>query len=114
MRTKKTGIFDFESNSVGVLFMHKNNKIFTPNYIGLDYKYSEYYVYQQLMYNVVEHAILEGYEQVDLGVTADFEKGRIGATIEQLYALIQVDDHYNQAHIDAVHKGVSKEKLITV
>lgn len=101
----KVNAFDHEPKTVGVLFVHKSDNILTPNYIGLNYDFKEYNIYQQLMYRVVQYAIEQGYDKVDLGVTADFEKERVGAKGEQLFALVQVDDHYNHSHIEAVHNN---------
>lgn len=104
---------DNAEETVGVLYIHKDpqNGKLTPNYIGLSDAHIDENVYQQLMYNVVKYAIDNGYTQMDLGATAEFEKSRIGATSRQLYALFQADDHYNQSHIEAVHTGNNKQPV---
>lgn len=106
INTKPSQNGDIEQTA-GVLFIHcdRDNKILTPNYIGLDSKFRYRGVYQQLLYNVVEYAINNKYKQVDLGATAQFEKSRLGAEEVQQFALCQVDDHYNASHIEAVHRG---------
>lgn len=110
----KTKAEKFKSSqaAVGVLFVHKTDKVLTPNYIGLDYDFKDFHIYQQLMYNVLNYAIKAGYDQIDLGVTADFEKERLGATGVELQALLQVDDHYNLSHLEAVHGNLEKKEIV--
>ena len=103
--TTKPSLLGEESTTAGVLFIHidRQSNVITPNYIGLNRDYRDQGVYQQLLYNVIEYAIKNGYKSMDLGTTADYEKSRFGAETVQYFALYQVDDHYNVNHIEAVH-----------
>lgn len=103
----KPSLLGDSSETAGVLFIHcdRENKVLTPNYIGLDRKFRDKGAYQQLMFNVVKYAIENGYKRIDLGATAEFEKSRLGAHAIQHFALYQADDHYNASHIETVHNG---------
>lgn len=81
---------------VGVMMCYKNdNKVYVPAFVGMDYEYlSEFYTYRQLLYQTIKRAIDLKYKQIDLGMTASFEKRKLGASIEQKYAYIQTSDNY--------------------
>ncbi|MCH2224765.1 MAG: aminotransferase class I/II-fold pyridoxal phosphate-dependent enzyme, partial [Crocinitomicaceae bacterium] len=94
-------------DAVGVLFIHKDeqDKILTPNFIGLSNKHIGKNIYPQLMFNIAQYAIENDYLQLNLGATAEFEKSRIGAKTKQLHAYYQVDDHYTHSQMETVHGG---------
>lgn len=85
-----------EMRQVGVMFCYKNsNKIYTPAVIGMDYKYSrEYNVYRQLLYHTILRAKELGSRRIDFGLTAGFEKRKVGAKVYDRCAYIQTHDNF--------------------
>ncbi|MEP5341662.1 MAG: aminotransferase class I/II-fold pyridoxal phosphate-dependent enzyme [Algibacter sp.] len=81
---------------IGVMLCYNNNHhTYVPAFIGLDYKYlKEFHVYRQLLYQTIKRAIHLKFNHIDLGMTASFEKRKLGATIEEKYAYIQTSDNY--------------------
>ncbi|WP_418603554.1 aminotransferase class I/II-fold pyridoxal phosphate-dependent enzyme [Hwangdonia sp.] len=81
---------------IGVMLCYNNgNHTYVPAFVGLDYIYlGEFYTYRQLLYQTIKRAIDLKYRRIDLGMTAFFEKRKLGATVEQKYAYIQTADNY--------------------
>jgi 7-keto-8-aminopelargonate synthetase-like enzyme len=81
---------------IGVMFCYKNgNQIYVPAFVGMDYNYlTEFYTYRQLLYQTIKRAIFLKFQQIDLGMTASFEKKKLGAIVEEKYAYIQTSDNY--------------------
>ncbi len=82
---------------VGVMFCYKNlEEAYTPAFIGMDYNYTdEYQVYRQLLYQTIKRATKLGYKKIDFGMTASFEKRKVGATIIPKAAYIQAKDNFS-------------------
>lgn len=85
-----------EMRQVGVMFCYKNsNNIYTPAVIGMDYEYSrEYNVYRQLLYRTICRAKELKSNRIDFGLTAGFEKRKVGASIIDRCAYIQARDNF--------------------
>lgn len=83
-------------NMIGVMLCYKNsNKVYVPAFVGMDYNtLSKYYTYRQLLFQTIKRAIELRFGMIDLGMTASFEKRKLGATIEHQYAYIQTSDNY--------------------
>jgi len=83
-------------NIIGVMFCYKNNnKTYVPSLVGMDYKYLDtYQTYRQLLYQTIKRAIHINFEQIDLGMTAAFEKRKLGATVDEKFAYIQTSDNF--------------------
>ncbi|MGB5819308.1 MAG: bifunctional aminotransferase class I/II-fold pyridoxal phosphate-dependent enzyme/GNAT family N-acetyltransferase [Saonia sp.] len=81
---------------VGVMFCYKNlGEVYTPAFIGMDYRYTEeHQVYRQLLYQTIKQAKKLGFKKLDFGMTAAFEKKKVGATIIPKTAYIQAKDNY--------------------
>lgn len=81
---------------IGVMLCYSNgSQTYVPAFIGMDYKYlTEFYTYRQLLYQTIKRAIDLKFKNIDLGMTASFEKRKLGATIEEKYAYIQTSDNY--------------------
>ncbi|MCK7591282.1 aminotransferase class I/II-fold pyridoxal phosphate-dependent enzyme [Subsaxibacter sp. CAU 1640] len=81
---------------IGVMFCYKNNnKIYVPSLVGMDYDYlDQYQTYRQLLYQTIKRAIEVNFKQIDFGMTASFEKRKLGATVEEKFAYIQTSDNY--------------------
>lgn len=82
---------------VGVMFCYKNmEEMYTPAFIGMDYEYTEeHQVYRQLLYQTIKRAKELGFKKIDFGMTASFEKKKVGATIIPKTAYVQAKDNYS-------------------
>ncbi|NMH89708.1 bifunctional aminotransferase class I/II-fold pyridoxal phosphate-dependent enzyme/GNAT family N-acetyltransferase [Flavivirga algicola] len=82
---------------VGVMFCYKNLKeTYTPAFIGMDYDYKdEHQIYRQLLYQTIKRATKLGFKKIDFGMTASFEKKKVGATIIPKAAYIQAKDNFS-------------------
>ncbi len=83
-------------NFIGVMLCYNNGRhTYVPAFVGLDYLYvREFNTYRQLLYQTIKQAIHLNFKQIDLGMTAAFEKRKLGATITEKYAYIQTSDNY--------------------
>tara|TARA_R110002074_G_scaffold61079_1_gene147775 strand:- start:73 stop:1287 length:1215 start_codon:yes stop_codon:yes gene_type:complete len=81
---------------IGVMLCYNNeNHTYVPAFVGMDYQFlSEFYTYRQLLYQTIKRAIDLKFQHIDLGMTASFEKRKLGATVEEKYAYIQTSDNY--------------------
>ncbi|MDX1760726.1 MAG: aminotransferase class I/II-fold pyridoxal phosphate-dependent enzyme [Christiangramia sp.] len=86
-----------EMQQVGVMFCYKNSaNIYTPAVVGMDYNYSrEFSVYRQLLYQTILRAKELGSYRIDFGLTAGFEKRKLGAKVHERCAYIQAKDNYS-------------------
>tara|TARA_R110002050_G_scaffold24083_3_gene64259 strand:- start:10919 stop:13339 length:2421 start_codon:yes stop_codon:yes gene_type:complete len=82
---------------VGVMFCYKNMETaYIPAFIGMDYMYTdEHQVYRQLLYQTIKRAKKLDFKKIDFGMTAAFEKKKVGATIIPKVAYIQAKDNYS-------------------
>lgn len=81
---------------VGVMFAYKNQQhTYTPAFIGMDYAYTEaHQIYRQLLYQTIVRAHALGFRQIDFGLTAGFEKKKLGARIRTQLAFVQTKDNF--------------------
>ncbi|MFC5683607.1 aminotransferase class I/II-fold pyridoxal phosphate-dependent enzyme [Flavobacterium sp. MAHUQ-51] len=81
---------------IGVMFCYKNAlNVYVPELIGMDYKWAkEYHLYRQLLFQTIKRANQLGIHQIDFGLSATFEKRKLGATIVPKVAYIQARDNY--------------------
>lgn len=88
---------NFSNRPVGVLFCYKNEKAtYVPSLIGMDYKYAkEYQLYRQLLFQSIKRAKQLNFNKIDLGVSATFEKKKLGATVIPKVAYIQAKDNFS-------------------
>lgn len=91
---------------VGVMFCYKNlAETYTPAFIGVDYKYTEaHQVYRQLLYQTIKRAKTAGFKKIDFGMTASFEKKKVGATIIPKMAYIQAKDNYSMELMEVMQE----------
>ncbi len=80
----------------GVMFCYKNKTgIYTPAIIGMDYAYAyKYNIYRQLLFQTIQRANALNYKRIDFGLTAAFEKRKLGAKIIEKCAYIQAKDNF--------------------
>ncbi|GGK19027.1 hypothetical protein GCM10007962_11510 [Yeosuana aromativorans] len=88
---------DKKAIPVGVMFCYKNKgNTYVPAFVGMDYKYAhKHQVYRQLLYQTVKRAGETGLQTIDFGMTAGFEKKKIGATVTEKMAYIQTKDNFS-------------------
>lgn len=81
---------------LGVMFCYKSStRNFVPLLVGMDYQYArEYQVYRQLLFQTVMRAKDLKCEQIDFGLTAAFEKRKIGAKVLSRCAYFQAKDNF--------------------
>ncbi|WP_281335962.1 bifunctional aminotransferase class I/II-fold pyridoxal phosphate-dependent enzyme/GNAT family N-acetyltransferase [Flavobacterium eburneipallidum] len=84
-----------ETAFVGVMFCYKNNNTYVPELVGMDYKWAkEFQLYRQLLFQTIKRANELKMETIDFGVSASFEKRKLGAKIIPKVAYIQARDNY--------------------
>ncbi|WGF92175.1 aminotransferase class I/II-fold pyridoxal phosphate-dependent enzyme [Aequorivita marisscotiae] len=81
---------------LGVMFCYKNsNNIYVPSLVGLDYsQLKKYQTYRQLLYQTILIATAQNFKSIDFGISASFEKKKLGATIIPMHAYIQAEDNF--------------------
>lgn len=86
----------------GVMFCyHNSNGVYVPNLIGMDYDHiREFQVYRQLLYRTILRAKTLGVQKIDFGLTAGFEKRKVGARVIDKCAYIQTRDNFAMEALD--------------
>lgn len=87
-----------KSNSpVGVMFCYKNQGYtYVPSLIGMDYTIAiEFQLYRQLLYQTIKRAKELKFKRIDFGITASFEKRKLGAVIIPKIAYVQAKDNFS-------------------
>lgn len=87
---------------IGVMLCYKNSKkAYVPAFVGMDYDYlKEFKIYRQLLYQTIKRAFEINSKRIALGLTAHFEKRKLGASVQEKYAYIQTADNFNLERID--------------
>ncbi|MFE3866992.1 aminotransferase class I/II-fold pyridoxal phosphate-dependent enzyme [Flavobacterium sp. LS2P90] len=82
---------------IGILFCYKNtNHTYVPALIGMDYSYAkEFQLYRQLLFQAIKRARELKLNRIDFGVSATFEKRKLGATVISKIAYIQARDNFS-------------------
>lgn len=80
----------------GVMFCYKNSeRTYVPSFVGMDYTCTEdFSIYRQLLYHTILRAKELKYEQIDFGLTAAFEKKKLGAKVRSKVCYIQAKDNF--------------------
>lgn len=83
-------------NIIGVMFCYNNQNIaYVPAFIGLDYRYvRSHHSYRQLLFQTIKRAIEQQFRRIDFGMTAAFEKRKLGATVDEKVAYLQTSDNF--------------------
>lgn len=89
---------------VGVLFCYKNMEhTYVPSLIGMDYDYArQFQLYRQLLFQAIKRAKDLGYTKIDFGITAAFEKRKLGATIIPKVAYVQAKDNFSMEFLQTL------------
>lgn len=81
---------------VGVMLCYKNSgKTYVPAFIGMDYSFANtFQVYRQLLFQTIKRAGELGCQRIDFGMTASFEKRKLGAVMIPKIAYVQAADNF--------------------
>lgn len=92
---------------VAVMFCYRNSNItYVPSLIGLNYHYTlEFSVYRQMLYQTILRAKSENFSRIDFGLSASFEKKKIGAQVTPKIAYIQAKDNFSMEMMEVVQNG---------
>ncbi|MCK0131582.1 bifunctional aminotransferase class I/II-fold pyridoxal phosphate-dependent enzyme/GNAT family N-acetyltransferase [Flavobacteriaceae bacterium F08102] len=95
------------SSSIGMMCCYKNlAHTFVPVMVGMDYQVSKTFnVYRQLLYQTIKRAWETNFQQIDFGLTAAFEKKKVGATIDVNHAYVQAKDNYFMEYLMTMQEG---------
>lgn len=87
---------DEPKKMIGVMLCYRNiHNTYVPAFVGMNYDYlEEYHIYRQLLFQTIKRAIELKCSHIALGLTAGFEKRKLGATVYNTYAYIQTADNY--------------------
>lgn len=94
--------FKNKAKFIGVMFCYKNSQgTYVPDLIGMDYNYSrEFNVYRQLLFQTILRAKELEVIKIDFGLTAAFEKRKVGATVMPKCAYLQAKDNFALESLD--------------
>ena len=85
-----------EEELIGVMFCYKNSSTYVPSFVGIDYQYSEHFsVYRQLLYHTILRAKDLNCSRIDFGLTAAFEKKKLGAIVKSKVCYVQAKDNFS-------------------
>ncbi len=92
----------FINKPIGVMFCYKNKDItYVPSLIGIDYEYNQtYQTYRQLLFESIWRANKMDYQKVDFGVSANFEKRKLGASVIPKFAYIQSNSNFKMDYFE--------------
>lgn len=95
---------------VGVLFCYRNNTgIYVPALIGMDYSIAfQYNLYRQLLFQGIMQAQKTGSRQIQLGISASFEKRKMGAQAFAKVAYIQARDNFSMELLGTLQNGSAR------
>lgn len=81
---------------IGVMFCYKNGATYVPSFVGMDYTYSKQFsIYRQLLYQTILRAKELDCTRIDFGLTAAFEKKKLGGIINQKICYVQAKDNFS-------------------
>lgn len=85
-----------QGNFCGIMFCYKNSSaVYVPELIGMDYVAADgFNLYRQLLYQTIKRARVLKIERIDFGISATFEKKKLGAAIIPKVAYVQARDNY--------------------
>ena len=94
---------NLENEILGIVVCFKSKNNYFPLEIGFEYsKNNEFFTYKSLLYNLTLNARNRGFSKIHFGVSADFEKKKLGATQIEKYAFISTQDQFNFDVIDKI------------
>lgn len=88
---------------VAFMCCYKGENHYAPTVIGMDYNYVfDFKSYKQILYRTVLRAKDLGFSRVHMGLTADVEKKKVGATALPRLAFVQARDNYHFEVIESI------------
>lgn len=89
---------------VGVAFCYKNmGYSYSPSLVGMDYSIArEFQLYRQLLFQIIKRAGELGLQKIDFGITASFEKRKLGARIIQKVGYVQAKDNFSMEFLNTL------------
>ncbi|MBZ9629764.1 bifunctional aminotransferase class I/II-fold pyridoxal phosphate-dependent enzyme/GNAT family N-acetyltransferase [Salegentibacter sp. LM13S] len=99
----KLNKLEMETNDrpVGVMFCYRSGDTYVPSLVGMDYTYNEKFnTYRQLLYQTIKRAGKSQFTHINFGLSASFEKRKLGATLIPKVAYIQADDNFSLEAMD--------------
>jgi len=81
---------------LGTMFCYTNQAaVYVPAFVGMDYDLlATYSTYRQMLYRTIERALALNMPKIDFGMTASFEKRKLGAMVHEKYAYLQTNDNF--------------------
>lgn len=81
---------------VGVMYSCVNDRTYNALIVGLDYRYVRTHnSYKQILYQTLLRSREVNCKTLDLAYTAELEKKKLGAQLQEVYAYVQATEHYN-------------------
>ncbi|MDD5151917.1 MAG: GNAT family N-acetyltransferase, partial [Flavobacterium sp.] len=104
-----------ETPFIGVMFCYKNNKhTYVPELVGMDYRWAkEYQLYRQLLFQTIKRANKLLFPKIDFGMSASFEKRKLGARIIPKVAYIQTRDNFNMELMNTLQNDYKSLAITT-
>ncbi|WP_119790825.1 bifunctional aminotransferase class I/II-fold pyridoxal phosphate-dependent enzyme/GNAT family N-acetyltransferase [Flavobacterium anhuiense] len=92
LRIKNMPSCDF----IGIMFCYKNSSnVYIPELIGMDYIAGDgFNLYRQILYQTIKRARELQIGRIDFGISATFEKKKLGASVIPKTAYVQARDNY--------------------
>lgn len=92
LKIKNLNAVDF----IGIMFCYRNSSnVYVPELIGMDYIAGDgYNLYRQLLYQTIKRARELEIGRIDFGISATFEKKKLGASVIPKIAYVQARDNY--------------------
>jgi hypothetical protein len=99
--------YDGKPHIVSVMGCHKGKDHYTLVVIGMDYEYVYTHgVYRQSLFQGIKRAMQLGYHKIYMGLSADFEKRKLGATQIAKVCYVQAKDNFNFELIESLSAAV--------
>lgn len=99
------------SELVGVMFCYRNARTYVPSFVGMVYDYHQKFsIYRQLLHQTILRARELEMEKIDFGMTASFEKKKMGAKVVPKVCYVQARDNYSFELLETLqgnHKKIS-------
>jgi len=83
-----------ENKLIGVAFNHIGEDSYQGVILGLDYQHTELKVYKQALFQAIMRAKSLGKSKIQLGLTANTEKKKLGAKLVARVGFLQADSNY--------------------
>lgn len=87
--------------TMAIICAYKSKSSYFPILIGMDYEENEeLYTYKQMLYRTALYARNKGFKNLHFGLTADYEKRKLGAKQIESTAFMSIKDQYHLELID--------------